>query len=89
MSKPKHTSIIRSRVALDIKATPRHVRSGEGAFVTLTSGRIVLAYSRVGAKASDHDVAVIASRFSDDGGRPWWTRDRVLVPYPTKTNAMS
>lgn len=77
------------RTVLQLDPSPRHQRHSEGTFVTLRSGRILFAYARFAESASDFGAAVIASRYSDDAGRTWSTRDRVLVPNEGDVNVMS
>ena len=46
-------------------------RNSEGAFVTLTDGRIMFAYTRFTGGGGDHDSAEIAALYSDDDGKTW------------------
>ena len=65
-------------------------RNSEGAFIELTDGRILFAYSKFIGKAwKDHGTAVIAARFSSDDGRTWSSRDRILVQPEGRCNVMS
>lgn len=73
----------------DLNPSPRNARNSEGSFVTLASGRILFAYTRYRGGGNDHDKAVIAARFSDDGGRTWSKRDRILISGEGKANDMS
>jgi hypothetical protein len=73
----------------DLDTSPGNARNSEGAMVTLADGRVMLAYTRYGPGGSDADKAVIAARFSDDGGRTWSTRDRILVRDEGRENDMS
>ncbi|MCU0227642.1 MAG: glycoside hydrolase [Bryobacterales bacterium] len=69
--------------------TPGNPRNTEGAFVTLRDGRILFAYTRFSGGVSDHAEAIIAGRFSSDGGRTWTSEDRTLVQQEGKMNVMS
>lgn len=65
-------------------------RNSEGAFVDLTDGRILFAYSKfIGDTFGDHGTAVIAARTSKDGGRTWSARDRILIQPEGRCNVMS
>lgn len=77
-------------ITLELPHGSNNPRNSEGAFVTLRDGRILFAYSRYfGRSGADHGSARIAARHSDDGGRTWSKRDRVLVPNEGKCNVMS
>jgi sialidase-1 len=73
---------------LNLPPTPENNRNSEGTFVTLKSGRVLLAYCKFGPSKSDHGPAVICSRYSDDQGLTWSTDDRLLVPMEGDTNVM-
>ena len=73
----------------DINPSPRNARSSEASFVTLASGRILMGYSCFARGGHDHDKAVIAACFSDDDGRTWSARARILVRDEGKANDMS
>lgn len=65
-------------------------RNSEGAFITLSGGRILFAYSRYDGKSwSDNASATISAIFSRDTGRSWSSRSRVLVPNEGGFNVMS
>ena len=78
-------------IVLDLKPSPTNARNSEATFVTLKSGRILLIWSKfIGDDHSDFGSGVIAARWSDDGGRTWSDKDRVLVEKdPAATNVMS
>lgn len=81
---------MKSRVVLQLDPKAGNARNSEGAFVTLKSGRILFAYSRYGGHGGgDDDAAVIASRYSDDAGKTWSTRDEVVVRQEGTRNVMS
>ncbi|MBT4502455.1 MAG: exo-alpha-sialidase [Gemmatimonadetes bacterium] len=78
------------KIALELNHKRNNPRNSEGAFVTLTDGRILFAYSRYSGKSgSDHGTASIAARYSSDGGRTWTSRDRIIVPNEGTCNVMS
>ncbi len=64
-------------------------RNSEGDFITLKDGRVMFAYSRFSGGAGDHDRAVIAARFSADGGCTWTEDDVEIAVNPSGWNAMS
>jgi len=78
-------------VVLQLKPSRTNARNSEATFITLKNGRILLIWSKfVGDNHSDFGSGVIAARWSDDGGRTWSDRDRVLVRKDRKaTNVMS
>ena len=80
-----------SRIVLQLDPSSRNGRNSEATFVTLTSGRILLVWSKFNsADHSDYGSGVIAARYSDDGGLTWSTKDRVLVKKDRgATNVMS
>jgi sialidase-1 len=78
-----------NQVVLQLDPTRQNSRNSEGAFVTLKSGRILFAYTKYSTNAADDGGAVIASRYSDDGGKLWSHKDRVLVQREGATNVMS
>lgn len=80
-----------SGIVLQLPPTPGNARNSEATFVTLTDGRLLLAWSKfIGDDHSDFGAGVIAARWSEDGGRTWSRRDRVLVTKDRRaTNVMS
>jgi sialidase-1 len=78
-------------IVLQLDPSPTNGRNSEATFVTLDSGRILLIWSKfIGENHSDFGAGVIACRWSDDGGRTWSDRERVLVKKDRKaTNVMS
>ncbi len=79
-----------SEVVLELGHGERNARNSEGAFIDLSDGRIMFAYTRFpGSRWGDNDRATIAARFSDDGGRTWSRRDRILVAREGGFNVMS
>lgn len=77
-------------VVLWLKHGADNPRNSEGAFATLADGRILYAYTRYyGASWSDHASADIAARYSEDDGKTWTPKDRILVPNEGGCNVMS
>ncbi len=68
---------------------PGNPRNTEGAFVTLRDGRILFAYTKFSGGTGDHDSAIIAARFSSDGGQSWTPDDVTLVANEGAMNVMS
>jgi hypothetical protein len=57
-------------------------RNSEGAFATLTDGRLLFAYTRyTDGRGGDNDKADIAGVYSSDNGRTWG-RSRILEQQP-------
>lgn len=81
-------SEIAKRVVLEIGPAAGRIRNSEPSFVTLRSGRILMAYCRFGPSASDFGPATIVCRHSDDGGTSWSARDRLLVGPEGGVNVM-
>lgn len=88
-SRGRPSAPLPKQIVLELGPTARNRRNSEPSFVTLRGGRILMAYCRFGASASDFGPACIASRYSDDGGLTWSARDRVLVPRDDAVNVMS
>jgi hypothetical protein len=68
---------------------PGNPRNTEGAFVTLRDGRILFAYTKFTGGDDDHAAAIIAGRFSADGGRTWSAEDITIVEREGTMNVMS
>ena len=68
---------------------PGNPRNTEGSFVALRDGRILFAYSRFTGGGADHDAAVIAGRYSADGGKTWSATDVPIVGQEGGMNVMS
>jgi Neuraminidase (sialidase) len=78
------------KIVLQLNPSPTNARNSEATFVTLKSGRIILAWSKfTGPDNSDFGAGIIAARYSDDDGITWSTEDRVLVEQEGTTNVMS
>jgi sialidase-1 len=80
---------MRHQTVLQLDPTPTNSRNSEGAFVTLKSGRVMFAYTKYKGDAEDDGHAIIASRFSDDGGATWSRQDEVVVQQEGSLNVMS
>ncbi len=81
---------MKTEVVLELPHARGNPRNSEGGFAALSDGRIMLAYTRyVGRSWADEATAVIAARYSEDGGRTWSRRDRVLVENEGRCNVMS
>jgi len=80
-----------SKITLQLNHKKGNPRNSEGAFVTLSDGRILFVYSRYDANSwSDNAPATITAIYSSDQGRTWATnRRRVLVPNEGGFNVMS
>lgn len=77
-------------IVLQLDPSRHNGRNSEATFVTLRSGRVLLAWSRFNSSDhSDFGSCEIAFRFSDDGGRTWSRRDEQMVPNEGSTNVMS
>ncbi len=78
-----------TEATLDVEPTPEHPRSSEGAFLPLQSGRLLFVYTRFNRGADDASPAEIVRIHSDDGGRTWIAKPRVLVKNEGGANVMS
>jgi hypothetical protein len=70
-----------NRIVLDIPWSPVATRNGEGAFVTLKTGRVVLYYNQFSGGSSDFDRNAIMEVHSDDEGVTW-SKPRVAITPP-------
>lgn len=81
---------MRSQSVVELKHKRNNPRNSEGAFITLADGRILFAYSRYyGSSWSDVATATISARLSEDDGKTWSNRDRLLVDNEGSCNVMS
>lgn len=78
------------RQVLMLKTAPGNPRNGEGAFIRLTDGRILFAYTRFcdGDKWEDHSKAVLAAVESADEGETWSDPRTILTPQEDEVNLM-
>ncbi len=68
---------------------PGNPRNTEGSFVTLRDKRILFGYTRFTGGGGDDDAAVIAGRYSADGGATWSSADVPMVSQEGAMNVMS
>jgi len=78
-----------NQVVLQLDPKRGNSRNSEGAFIELSSGRILFAYTKFLTSSHDDGSALIASRYSDDRGQTWSTRDQTVVPLEDAQNVMS
>lgn len=78
-----------NEVVLTVEPTPEYPRNSEGSFVTLRSGRILFCYTQFYGGAADDSAARIVSIQSDNGGRTWDARPRLVVDNEGSANVMS
>lgn len=77
-------------ITLELKPGKNNPRNSEGAFLPLTDGRVMFAYSRYyGVSASDNATADIAARYSFDNGETWTDNDEIIVKNHGGLNVMS
>jgi Neuraminidase (sialidase) len=91
-SKKEKVVIDKSEPKTVLKLSPSHnnPRNSEGDFISLKDGRIMFVYTHfIGESLSDHAPAVLASRYSDDGGNTWSEEDEFIVPNEGGMNVMS
>jgi hypothetical protein len=75
-------------VTLNVEPSKEHPRNSEGAFVTLSSGRILFCYSEFYGGAGDSSPARLVGIHSDDQGRTW-SRPVTMVENSGGDNVMS
>lgn len=68
---------------------PENPRNSEGDFIELKDGRVLFVYTHFTGGTSDHAVAHLAARFSEDGGLTWSEDDEVVVANEGGFNVMS
>lgn len=73
----------------DILSSSDNPRNSEGDFITLNDGRILFAYTRFMNSSSDHAPAQIMGRYSEDGGKTWFRKDKLIVEREGDQNVMS
>ncbi len=79
-----------NHIVKDLSHGKGNPRNSEGAFATLADGRLLFAWSRyTGDSWADEARAEIAAIESNDGGRTWSSRPRVLVTGEGRRNVMS
>ncbi len=78
------------KTVLALDPGPGNPRNSEGDFITLKNNRILFIYTHYsGGSGYDNDSAYLASRFSDDEGKSWSTRDAKVIGQEGKMNIMS
>lgn len=78
------------KTVLKLSPSINNPRNSEGDFIRLKNGRILFVYTRfIGESSSDHAPAVLANRYSDDGGNTWTEEDEFIVPNEGGMNVMS
>jgi predicted neuraminidase len=87
-SSPGNDKIVND-VVLELNPTESNPRNSEGAFITLSDGTIMFAYTRYYGGAADHSKADIVGRYSADGGNTWTEKDQILVKNDAEQNVMS
>ena len=68
---------------------PENPRNSEGDFIELKDGRVLFVYTHFTGGTSDHAVAHLAARQSDDGGMTWTEEDKVILANEGGFNVMS
>lgn len=76
-------------ITLQLPPSDNNPRNSEGAFVQLTDGRLLFAYTHFYGGSADDAEAFIAGRYSDDGGRTWTDEDAVVLENEGGCNVMS
>ena len=75
---------------LSLKFGDDNPRNSEGDFIELKDGRLLFIYSHYyGESSSDHATAYLASRFSDDRGKTWSVKDKLVLENEGGMNVMS
>ncbi len=78
----------RGEIVAEIGPSEKNPRNSEGSFIDLKNGKIMFAYSKfIGESGSDDAKALIAARFSEDGGLTW-SDDKTLFK-PEDFNALN
>ncbi|MBR3503333.1 MAG: exo-alpha-sialidase [Clostridia bacterium] len=65
------------RLVKTIETSPENPRKGEGSFIKLKDGAIMLAFSRFGGQGGDHDYSRLVCILSCDEGETW-SEERAL-----------
>ena len=74
---------------LELPPSENNPRNSEGDFIQLQDGRILFVYTHFKDGAGDHDEAILAGRYSSDGGRSWTEEDTVILENEGDFNVMS
>lgn len=88
---PKSELSLRDGKEIALRLTPSagNPRNSEGDFIRLKNGRILFVYSHFTGGSGDNASSFLAGRFSEDGGRTWSKKDRLVLPNEGKMNTMS
>lgn len=74
---------------LQLQASASNPRNSEGDFIQLKDGRWLFIYTHFTGGVGDHAAAHLAGRHSEDGGRSWTTKDKVVLENDSGKNIMS
>jgi len=78
------------RTVLKLTPSTNNPRNSEGDFINLKDGRIIFVYTHfIGESTSDNAPAVLAQRYSDNGGITWTKEDEFIIPNEGGMNVMS
>jgi sialidase-1 len=77
------------QITLELPPGAGNPRNSEGSFIGLKDGRILLVYTRFYGGGGDSDAAILAGRYSSDGGRTWSGEDQMIIPNEGAWNVMS
>ena len=81
---------MKSEITLQLNHRRNNPRNSEGAFINLSDGRVLFAYTRYsGSDWGDDAPATISARYSSDEGNTWSKRDARLVANDGGLNVMS
>jgi len=72
-----------------LPGSPENPRNSEGSMIELRNRKIMFAYTHFYGGKSDASSAYIGARYSEDRGRTWSGKDRVVVENEGKQNVMS
>lgn len=75
--------------ALLLPPGPDNKRNSEGDIIQLKDGRLMLVYTHFMGGGEDESPAILAARYSSDGGRTWTGSDTTVVGNEGKQNVMS
>ena len=73
---------------LRLQASSSNPRNSEGDFVQLKDGRWLLIYPHFTGGVGDQAAAHLVGRRSEDGGRSWTTKDRLVLESDAGKNIM-
>lgn len=76
-------------VTLRLEPSENNPRNSEGDFIQLKDGRLLFIYTHFTGGSGDHAGAHLAGRYSDDGGKSWTKKDRIIVENEGGMNVMS